>query len=125
MNNIISSSNKLRTDAKNLLFSNMAREFTPYHIQTLFFLNQNHPIRVNRQMNAMQPKSQYDIIVELEPSLKDLGEDFLNAILGDLKSKSLINTSRLEDILVNSCIKKQTTSLGEEFLIAGHKVNYN
>ena len=100
---------------KKHIFLNMLREFTLLHIETLKFFNYPHQIRVGCQTKVTGMRNAYDIVTEIDTKL-DIGEGILNVIIADLKSKSLIDISWLDDALGTFGIKKHTTTLGDEFL---------
>ena len=114
-------------DAKKHIFLNILRDFTSLHIKVLRFFSHPHQRNTGFQRSIRSNnRSVYDIIVELEPEL-DVGSDNLELILKDLKSRSLINSSWLDEASVAD--KKQTTLFADEFLAfideQGDKININ
>ena len=103
-------------DAKKHIFLNMLRDFTSLHIKVLIFFSHPHQRNTGFQGSVRSNnQSVYDIIVELEPEL-DVGSDNLELILKDLKSKSLLNPSWLDEAIGSVADKKQTTLFADEFL---------
>ena len=103
-------------NAKKHIFLNMLRDFTSLHIKVLMLFSCPHQpdTGFQKQVHLNMPTN-YDIIVGLEPGL-DVGEDSLELILTDLKSKSLINISWLDEAIKSVSSKKQTTPIADEFL---------
>ena len=105
------------------IFLNLLRKYSVLHIKALGYFNVPHIKRSNQgfQMNVREQPSveQYiaDIIAEEDANLvKDI--PLLKLAINDLYADGLLCFSRLDQLHspVLSGLKKETTSLGEEFL---------
>lgn len=103
-------------DTKKHIFLNMLRDFTLLHIEALKFFRQPHQQAAGFQHQVtLSQRTMYDIIVEMEPKL-DSGEAILDAVLQDLKTKSMLLIDRVDNIHISFGINKLTTDLGDEFI---------
>lgn len=103
-------------DTKKHIFLNMLRDFTLLHIEALKFFSQPHQQAASFQHQVtLSQRTMYDIIVEMEPKL-DGGEAILDAVLQDLKTKSMLLIDRVDNIHMSFGINKLTTDLGDEFI---------
>lgn len=103
-------------DTKKHIFLNMLRDFTVLHVETLKFFNHPNQRAAGFQNHvSLGMRSTYDVIVELNNTI-DGGEDVLDAVMQDLKTKSMLTIGRMDNIQMSFGIPKLTTSLADEFL---------